>query len=272
MDYLPTQNRMMRFFSNPVVGIVGTAASVIGVALALFFYFSEHNTRDLTAFVHPIRTSVVRTGQASKMSVRFEDRLIDSDVTAVQITVWNKGGLSIRPANVLKPVVIVMPGRRVLEATIKKQTREVVNFRLDSTKLGDGRIPLNWDILEKDDGAVIQLIYAGDDTADIHFEGVLEGQPLLSQLLYSFKLQQPEEQFTHSKWLILLPLIFFCSFMVFGLYILITNIIACCKPDCTDRFFRVVYAVVGLSFCASYVFILYRLLKECFGPRPPFGF
>ncbi|MCX5669849.1 MAG: hypothetical protein NTU94_00815, partial [Planctomycetota bacterium] len=119
-----SHSRVMRFFSNPLVGMIGTAASVIGLALALIFYLSEQRTRDLTAFVHPIRSNVVRMGQASKLSVKIDDRLVDSDVTAVQIAVWNRGALSIRPSNVLKPVAIVMPGRQVLEATIRKQSRD----------------------------------------------------------------------------------------------------------------------------------------------------
>jgi len=112
VDNPPAHNRVTRFFSNPLVGMTGTAASVIGVVLALFFYFSGQKTRDLTAFLHPIRTNVVRMGQASNLSIKFEDRQVDSDVTALQITVWNRGALSIRPDNVLKPVAIVMPAAK----------------------------------------------------------------------------------------------------------------------------------------------------------------
>lgn len=269
MDNPPTQNRLMRFFStNPLVGVIGAAASVISIPLAIFLYFSGQQTRDLAALVHPIRTSVVRLGQASKLSVKFEDRLIDSDVTAVQIAVWNRGGLAIRPTNVLKPVAIAMPGHRILEATIKKQTRDVVNFRLDPTNLAEGRVPLNWDILEQDDGAVIQLIYEGDDTSDITFEGVLEGQPSVSQPQHSLKPQRLADPSSGIERIVLA--LAFLIVAVAMMLLCITSPIAPFAPARSNRFRRFLFATASLgSFTFAFI-TLYRLLQECFGP--PFGF
>lgn len=269
MDDPPTENRMMRFFSsNPVIGMIGAAASVISIPLALFFFISEQKTRDLTAFVHPVRTSVVRMGQASKLSVKFEDRPIDSDVTAVQIAIWNRGGLSIRAANLLKPIAIVMPGRQILEATIKKQTRDVVNFRLDSAKLTEGRVPLNWDILEQGDGAVIQLLYPGDDTADIDFEGVLEGQPSVTQLHYSLKVERPEDQYPPGRWH---PLILGIGLVSVPLScIALYSMLSSMPLKRNRRFAKILVGAGCLCICAFTLFVLYQSSRQCLGP--PFGF
>lgn len=171
---------MLRFFSHPMVGITGTVASVLSLALAIWFYTLSVRTPDLTALVHSVRTTVVKTGQASQLSVSFGDRVVDSDVTSVQIQLWNRGKLPIRPSAILKPVELVMPHTQILEATVKAQTRDIVNFQIDTTALREGRVPVKWDILEQNDGAVIQLIYAGNDTQPVDVQGIIEGQPSVS--------------------------------------------------------------------------------------------
>jgi len=268
MNNPPTQNRIMRFFSNPVVGMIGTAASVISIPLALFFYLSEQRTRDLSAFVHPVRTTVVRTGQASKMSVKFEDRLIDSDVTAVQIAVWNRGALPIRPTNVLKPVAITMPGRQILEATIKKQSRDVVNFRLDTTKLAEGRVPLNWDILEKDDGAVLQLIYAGDNTSDINCEGILEGQASVSRPKYPRTILQPEELLRENTFI---RIFLYVNAMLLAIaFIAYTMMLHHSANLPIPRRLRYMFVAMGALFaCGTILAMCWHLTQ--YG-APPFGF
>jgi len=189
------QGSITRFFSNPLVGMIGTAASVLGVGLAFLFYFSDPNTPDLTALVHPIRTTLVKSGQASNLSVKFQDKVVDSDITIAQIAVWNRGRLSIRPQSVLKPIEIVIPGSHILEATIRKQSRDVANLRLNTSNLDQGRVLLAWDILERGDGGSIQLIYAGDNTAQINVEGVIEGQPSISRVTYFSTSHTPRPPF-----------------------------------------------------------------------------
>jgi hypothetical protein len=41
-------------------------------------------------------------------------------------------------------------------------------------------------ILEHNDGVVLQIIYEGDLNADMHLQGLIEGQPRLSRADYSF--------------------------------------------------------------------------------------
>jgi hypothetical protein len=191
------KSRLLRFFSKPIVGITGSVASVVGVGLAVLFYFSEQKSRDLTAFVHPVKATVVKAGQASRLSVRLNEIEITNDVTAVQIALWNRGVLSVRRENILKPIVIKLPGCRILEASIRKQSRDVVNMSLGAAKINEGRLGVSWDILEKSDGGIMQIVYAGGDSSAIEFEGVIEGQPALSLLQYSGKLTRLEEQYSN---------------------------------------------------------------------------
>jgi hypothetical protein len=66
-----------------------------------------------------------------------------------------------------------------LEARIRKVSRGVIGTAIDASRLADGVVPVSWKILEHNDGAVIQLIFAGSTETDIEVGGIVEGQPAL---------------------------------------------------------------------------------------------
>jgi hypothetical protein len=171
---------LMRFFGHPVVGIIGSAATVLSLVLGIFFYFQGTRKRDLVYLVNPVQTVVVKTGEASQLHVSYGGQELRTDVTAAQIAVWNQGNESIRPENILEPVLIrITPAAPILEASIRKKSRGVVGVTLDQSRLSEGVVGVKWNILEQDDGAVIQLVYAGPAGSKIEASGVIEGQRLI---------------------------------------------------------------------------------------------
>jgi hypothetical protein len=128
--------------------------------------------------VNPVKTIVVKAGEASSLRVLHGELEIRGDVTAAQVAIWNDGTESIRPENVLSPVVILpRPPVPILEAKIRKVSRAIIGAALDNSRIADGVVPVSWRILEHSDGAVIQLIFAGSTATDIAVEGTVEGQP-----------------------------------------------------------------------------------------------
>jgi hypothetical protein len=190
-----SENPVIRFFSRPIVGIAGLIAGVVGFGLAAVFYASlpEQQCGTLAAAMHPVRTTVVKMGGASGLSVHLEGQEVKSDVTAVQVALWNDGDLPIRQSDVMEPVKIITPGCRILDASLCKQSRDGVNMRLALDDLVDGKLGVSWEILEPNDGGVIQLIYAGPASAPIELRGVLKGEQNLSKVEYSGMPSGPED-------------------------------------------------------------------------------
>jgi hypothetical protein len=170
------QSTTSDFFSNPLVGIIGTIASIVGLLLAIYFYLKGKRVRKLAYQVNPANAVVVRAGQASKLKVTFNDRIIKSDVTAFQIALWNQGNQSIKPNNILKPIIINVEDAPILEASIRKMSRDIIDIELAEHEYEQGRIGISWKILEHNDGGVIQVIYEGDTDVQITVDGVIEGQ------------------------------------------------------------------------------------------------
>ena len=161
----------MRFFGNPTVGIIGSSASVISVGLTVFLYLGSTTSRNLVYFVAPVKTAVARVEQSSRITVQVDNVHITRDVTAAQIAIWNNGKESIREENLLGSGFLSVktgPEHPIIDAKVLEVSREkVVKLDLDSSDIDNGRLGVKWAILEKDDAALLQLIYFGDEETPI---------------------------------------------------------------------------------------------------------
>jgi hypothetical protein len=181
-------NRFARAFNNPIMTGIAWVAGVLGLILSVYFYIQSEKKRDLAYYVNPAQAVVVQTGESSNLHVFFGNHEpsheLTSDVTAAQIAIWNEGNESIRPDNVLRQVVIrTIPSVPILETSIRKKSRDVVNVTLDQSHLNDGVVGIQWNILEQNDEAIIQIVYAGRPPINqIQVSGVIEGQGNIRQL------------------------------------------------------------------------------------------
>ncbi len=189
-------NMVAKFFSNPLVGVTGTLASVLGLILAVYFFLAAREVPQLIYFVHPVVSTIAAAGQSSRLSVTFDGKPISTDVTAAQVAFWNNGDRSIRRENILRPFVISVGARvPILEARLVKKSRDVVSVGIDTTRSHDGEIQVTWNILEHNDGGVIQLIFSGSASTPIKAEAVIEGQRAVEGLFFPGTIRSPSEQF-----------------------------------------------------------------------------
>jgi hypothetical protein len=84
--------KLISFFRRyPIIGIVGSIASVIAIPLSVYLSFASIPEPSLTYYVYPIRVPIVQTGKMTDLKVLFNDVPIQGDVTAAQIEIWNSG-------------------------------------------------------------------------------------------------------------------------------------------------------------------------------------
>jgi hypothetical protein len=133
--------------------------------------------RELTFLVNPVRTTVVKAGQASRLKVSLEARELTNDITALQVAFWNAGKRPIRRGEILEPIVLSTgSGHPILEGTLRKSSRQVTQIALGAARVTNGDLGVSWDILESADGGVLQLIYEGDTSVPLQIRGIVEGQ------------------------------------------------------------------------------------------------
>jgi cellobiose-specific phosphotransferase system component IIC len=187
---------LLSFFSNPVVGILGSIASIIGVVLAVYFYVYGLHKRQLTFYVHPVKSIVAASNQASRLSIQLDNEPITGSVTSAQIAIWNAGKLPIRTEHILSPLVLgTVGGYPIIEARIRKKCREVVKLNLDTKNIDKGQLSLTWNILEQNDGGIIEVIFAGPVDTEIQATAVIEGQKAINAMEFSGVIKSPAEQY-----------------------------------------------------------------------------
>src|ERR1017187_10449894 len=163
---------------HPVAGLIGTLASIVGVVLAVVFYLAAIKTRELSLYINPSKTTIVKSGQTSDLHVLYKGTDVPTDVTALQVELWNAGKESIRPEQVLVPIILeTTPRVPILEARIRHISRPLTQVVLDHSHIVDGKVTVSWNILEYNDGAVIQFILAGPADTSIKASGAMVGQP-----------------------------------------------------------------------------------------------
>jgi hypothetical protein len=255
-----------RFFSNPLVGVIGAVASLCGVALAIYFYSMSTNTRELTYMVHPVKAVVVRGGQTSRLSITLDGRPVQGDVTTAQVACWNAGRSSIRKDQILRPVVLrTSPPVPIVDATIRKETRpDITRLCLDKSNFQGGEVGVSWNIMEGNDGGVIQLVFIGDTKTEVILDGTIEGQRAVSRS----KGRPPDGDLVLTVGRRRFLTYFFFTMIIISALSAISNIMRFVRRR-KQRIGRFVADIAADVFLAG-IIILFYVRSRASGP--PFGF
>jgi hypothetical protein len=177
-------------------------SAIIGIGgylLAFFFYQAGRATRKLTYLVDPIKTTVVKAGQTSRLEVSCDGEKIASDVTAVKIAIWNDGKKSIESSDILKPIILCSdPPVPILDATVKPSSR-ALGFSINRDLFAAGKLPISWQILEGGHGGAIQVIYAGPQEIRFKVKGIIKEQLEIGDATFHGRISGPEKSLSDAK-------------------------------------------------------------------------
>lgn len=175
--------KVISFFNHPLVGILGSISGVIGLVLAVIFYYAGQREPRLTYSVYPLRAPVVQTGKMSALKVLINGVEIQGDVTAAQIAIWNSGAAPIKSEDILTPILIQTENNApILDVSVRKVSRPVIEMSLDQSKISSGIVGVHWRILEQNDGCVLQIIYLGSTSVRLSMTADIVGQKSLQEL------------------------------------------------------------------------------------------
>lgn len=154
--------------------LVLAVSSLISTPLAFYFYFKQAPSRQFYVREPAVRSVFVSRDTPSALEVRAHGEAIgQKDVFAVQLAFWNGGNQSIHPENVLEPIVFTTgPGTQIIEAKVLRQVRQISKVMVK--RIDDQHAAVTWNILEDGDGAVVQLLLAGDQRAAVGLSGIIE--------------------------------------------------------------------------------------------------
>lgn len=160
---------------SAAITIIGGVASILGF---VFLFFPEWYSpkRKLSMCVFPVRSAIVKS-TTSDVSVSYKGVPVQGNVSVAQIAVWNAGQEPIRQDDILSPVRLILPeGTPILEIKPVSVTRGVIQFSMTQTNIPTSTVWLHWKVLEHNDGALIQVVYAGPTATPITMDGTIIGQ------------------------------------------------------------------------------------------------
>jgi hypothetical protein len=255
MPTKPKGGRILEFFrQHPLLGFLGclgSIASIVALPYTVFPWLGGPK-RDLSYCIAPIRVPIVQSVKTSDVTVSYRGQPVSGNVTAVQIAIWNAGREPIRGDDLLTPVVLHTPEDVVMmEVAPLKITRDVIGFKLATTKAPSSAATLSWKILEHNDGVVLQVVYAGSVGVPLKLEGTIIGQ------------QSPHEKSAaHVGKVPLLQralVLFLPLCMLFSANLIVKDVFRGLRSDWKNRLRRVaiIRGLAGLGLVAGCVYVVW---------------
>lgn len=169
--------------------VLWIAGVLISTMTTYYFYHISIQRREPTAIISSERTTIVNSNapELSDLTVLFKGNEINGkNVAAMRIYFWNAGSLAIHKADILENDHVIRlsfpENVQVLKPLLLRASRTIINMKVLFCTDNKRDICINFDLLEHNDGAAIQIIYAGPSNVEPIMSGTIEGAGTIKML------------------------------------------------------------------------------------------
>jgi hypothetical protein len=160
--------------------IISTTLAILGIALAIFFHLANQKEREPTflstkgLLIYASHSDFQSSSYKMSQITKDGEKPLLGSVYVQELAFWNKGRLAIEKEDILEPLRFQFPENyEVIDAFISESTRENI---VQPTVGFDGReVNFSFDILEKDEGFKVQVIFSGEDYSKPKLMGDIKG-------------------------------------------------------------------------------------------------
>jgi len=160
--------------------IIGALIPLVQAAHDGYNWFANADRPQLTWVVHPVRSVIADPTRTRNLRFLLNNKPLDMPVYMARILIYNAGHHTIKANEFVhqKPWIAVAPLCTVIDAVVEpNKTLGPTGFAIDTTRLAKREIPLDWTLLEENDGAWVDIIYANKGPVpNIVVAGSLEGE------------------------------------------------------------------------------------------------
>jgi uncharacterized membrane protein len=156
-------------------GFIGWVTTAI---LAVYVAWIFDKKPRLTVAVFPFKIETHRADFDSAFGFTFRGKPIASDnITSIRVAIWNDGNRLIEASDILRSLEVSVPSAHILNATVAKASADTGFICVDDDHAYDAGIcRMKWNILQPEDGAILQVLYEGAANLPIVVSGSFKGQ------------------------------------------------------------------------------------------------
>ncbi len=156
---------------QPIASVVGI---FLGTILAVGLYLKGQRRRSPRYSVLSTNLITDFARRFSSLDVLYDGRIIPT-VTVTKLALWNAGRETIRHEDIASSnqfTIRIRPDCEILDAKVIEKTSPSNLFQIEATEQS---IHLDFEYLDQNDGAVIQILHTGTSSEDISLEGTVKG-------------------------------------------------------------------------------------------------
>jgi len=163
------------------LGIAGVMIGLLGLGGSYYFYKVSEKEKEPILLVDPYRSIIVEAKSIKDFPLKVvgrDGKPVEKDITSMRFYFWNEGRESIKKADILKPIQLVLSSSNVEiidYKTLAVSREEIVQPRIALNEYNGNTLDLSFDILEQNDGFSVQIIFAGSPDTEAEIKGVIEG-------------------------------------------------------------------------------------------------
>ena len=171
----------LTYIGGPLLTIISVFVAIVSIAIT-FKSKRERKPRYSILSYNIIKDFV---NMFDALEIRYAGQTV-KDLTVSKIIFWNAGRETIDKDDIVKadPITIRMSDNyKILDQNIIAMNNETDNFYLIPSEDGS-KVIVEFDYIDKNDGAVFQIIHTGKSNKDIEFHGRIKGagEPELKDL------------------------------------------------------------------------------------------
>jgi hypothetical protein len=160
---------------NYVIGIVGVVLAIVGLIASYYFYKKSVRIKEP---VYSIKSNNLISGSAStlhNLNISYKKRRV-KNLTVSKILFYNRGAETINRQDIatINPLKIASETCTVLDASVLQVNNPANVFKVILEK-GSQDVFIDFDYLDKNQGAVIQVVHTGLSSENIGLYGDIKG-------------------------------------------------------------------------------------------------
>jgi hypothetical protein len=219
---------------------------IAGIVTSLYFYQKSEKTGKISFQIEQIQIYEKNRAGIIPLTVHDEaGNIIDDNIFAANITIWNSGNAEIQKENVRHPFHLIVKGdtTKIIDTVATFFSKDNIDDFL--VNKNDGKI--TWQHFDVGEGLKIRTIYANSTMQDVVLNGYAVGIPVVDEKTYKQQSVKPERIATVTKYLMIFMLM--VGLLGIGLLVFLRN-----TGWSFEKLMQLLYAIIMIGMAASIYF------------------